>query len=114
MAEIEDSIQKIWPINPVEIEPTAIIYNWSVIEVSFKNNDEKTCHLIGDVPEQFGRATSAIQNYNRQTKTITTRSGRMYKLIGGAGYSDDADYVWQNWKKTNDVTSEKNVSEDYA
>jgi len=114
MVEIVDSIKNIWPINPVEIEPTAIIYNWSVIEVSYINTDEKTRHLIGDVPEKFGRATSAIQNYDSQTKTITTRSGRMYKLIDGTGYSDDADYVWQSWKKTNNVISEKNVSVEYA
>jgi len=68
--------QSIWPISSVESEPKTIIVNWSVFEATFKNGSNKSHHLLGDIPDQYGRVTSAIQQFNSATRAITTRSGR--------------------------------------
>jgi len=102
----------IWPINSVEKEPKETIIKWSIYEATFQN-DKKSRHLVGFIENQFGRATSAIQKWDAINKTITTQSGRVYLLEGPTGYDGDANYVWENWKSTNQVISAIDVSEEY-
>jgi len=102
----------IWLINSAEKEPRETIIKWSIYEATFEDNS-KSRHLVGFIENQFGRATSAIEKWNAKSKEITTRSGRVYFLDGPTGYDGDANYVWGNWKSTNQVISAIDVSEEY-
>jgi len=102
----------IWPINSVEKEQKETIINWSIYEATFQDNT-KSRHLVGFIEDKFGRATSAIKKWDAKNKVITTRSGRIYFLDGPTGYDGDANYVWENWKYTNQVISAVNVSDEY-
>ena len=100
-------------IQSVDEEPTVNIVNWSVHRVTFFNGD-KSEHLLGFVPGQQGRVTSAIQVFNANTRKITTLSGRVYTLIGPPGKCEDARYVWNFWKKMNGDVKDRNVTDKYA
>lgn len=100
-------------IESVEKEPAAKMINWSVHRVTFFDEDESE-HLMGFVPGKMGRVTSAIQHFEANTQKITTNSGRIYTLVGPPGKAEDAEYVWQCWKKMNGVVQDENVTDKYA
>ena len=82
---------------------------WSVREVSSPLDDETTQHLVG-VVDGLGRVCSPIQEFDRETMTVTTRSGKLYELIGPPGVDIDAEYVFKNWCRMNGVTELINVT----
>ena len=106
--------KNIWSIPSVILEPTVEIVNWSVRAVTYHHSSDETHHLVGYIPKQEGRVTSAIQQFDSENKIITTRSGRLYTLIGQPGFSDDGEYVWESWKEVNNIKSEKIITDDYA
>jgi hypothetical protein len=106
-----------WPylrkVESVAIYPTENIISWSVHEAIFFDGD-KSRHLVGFVPSRSGRVTSAIQKFCPEKRTITTRSGRVYTLVGMPGCSDDGDYVWRCWSAGNAVVHDIDVTDEYA
>ena len=100
-------------IESVDKEPEANIVNWSVHAAKFSNGN-KSHHLLGFVPYKAGRVTSAIYKFDPENQKIITASGRVYTLKGPPGLSDDAEYVWQNWKLMNSVVNDIDVTESYA
>ncbi|WP_333876375.1 hypothetical protein [Methylobacter sp.] len=98
---------------PTNNFPVAIMA-WSIKEVVWGESEQPTRHLIGHIPQiSSGRTTSAIQSFDREKMQITTRSGRVYALLGHPGENDDADYVWERWKAFNHVRNEKDVTNEY-
>jgi hypothetical protein len=90
------------------------IARWSIKEVIWGDNELPTHHLIGFVlQEDAGRASTAIQSFDKEKRLIETQSGRLYQLIGEPGQDSDADYVWSAWKMRNDARDEKDVTEQY-
>ena len=90
------------------------ISQWSIREVIYGDNKQRTHHLVGYIPDEgAGRVTSVIQTFNKENKIITTRSGRIYKLYGAAGTNDDAQYVWESWMMFNDAREEVDVTKQY-
>lgn len=86
---------------------------WRIIEVVSGNG---TCsrHVYGhDVANSTGRASSAIKEFDRETMTVTTRSGRNYSLLGAPGKARIGEYAWQNWCKKNGIVSEVDVTHEY-
>lgn len=102
----------------VSDEPEAKAYSWTIYRIDTIDGKGTEDHLVCSLTPRSiggkGRVTSAIQSFNKDTKTITTRSGRQYELVGEPGFDGDADYVWGVWKRRNAVTgTEINVSMSY-
>jgi len=90
------------------------IMAWSIKEIVWGESEQPTRHLVGHIPQNSsGRASSAIQSFDRGKMLITTSSGRVYALLDPPGENDDADYVWEQWKGFNHVRSEKDVTNEY-
>lgn len=71
-------------------------------------------HVVGLIPRnRHGRATSAIQHFDANRMTITTRSGRIYYLKDEPGHDPDAEYVWRSWCHINEVQSFVDVTRQY-
>ena len=85
---------------------------WSVREVSSFLDEETTQHLVG-VVDGYGRVCSPIQEFDRETMTVTTRSGKLYELIGPPGDGVDSRYVFTNWCRMNGVTEVTDVTDQY-
>jgi hypothetical protein len=63
-----------------------VIARWSIKEVICGANELPTHHLIGFVlQESAGRASTAIQTFDRENGVIQTQSGRLYQLAGEPG-----------------------------
>ena len=99
---------------PEEYDLATIIIQWSIKEVIYGSNEQPTHHLVGYViEERAGRTSSAIQSFDKEKMIITTRSGRVYKLVDKPGENSDADYIWNFWKSHNNARNEKDVTEKY-
>jgi len=113
MSDSENLFPFIRPANPVTLEPEATITCWSVHRATFDDGDVSD-HLVGFIYGKSGRVTSAIKSFDGDLRKITTLSGRLYTLIGAPGYSEDANYVWQNWKLKCRVLEDLDVSDLYV
>ena len=96
---------------PTDTDAVEIV-DWSIKEVIFGQNEERTYHLVGFIREErSGRVSSAITTFDSDQRLIETSSGRFYRLCGESGVNPDANYVWGIWKKRNDVRLERDVSD---
>ena len=90
--------------------PDISLIIWQVIEI-----DVGTRHFIGyDVAASEGRVSTAILQFDTQTRTGVTTSGRVYALLGSPGHDKDAHYVWSIWKRVNGVKAARDVTAEYA
>ena len=85
---------------------------WSVREVSSPFLEETTQHLVG-VVDGLGRVCSPIQEFDRETMTVTTRSGKLYELIGPPGDGVDSQYVFGQWCDMNQIDDVTDVTDEY-
>ena len=85
---------------------------WSVRKVSSPLLEETTQHLVG-VVDGLGRVCSPIQEFDCETMTVTTQSGKLYELVGEPGLDMDAAYVFANWCRMNGVTEVTDVTDQY-
>jgi hypothetical protein len=86
---------------------------WRVIEVVSKSGT-RSRHVYGhDAANSTGRASSAIKEFNRETMTVTTRSGRTYQLVGAPGKARIGEHAWQSWCDKAGVVSEMDVTSEY-
>jgi hypothetical protein len=95
--------------------PEVFLSRWHVTEAS--NDTETTLHFVGyNSKEGYGMVSSPIVEFDFTKKCGKTRSGRVYQLVGQPGFNVEADYVWQNWKKFNNITEsqEINIFEQYV
>lgn len=98
----------VWRTNPVQKEPIIELHQWRVVEADGMR------HFVGySYQGQEGRVSSPITMYNSRVRQGTTRSGRIYQLIGSAGAHDDADYVFERWIRLNGIKNTKDVSNEY-
>lgn len=97
------------PGDPVEIS----LRRWRVTEIEAADG-VRSRHVWGhDVTHNSGRASSAITEFNQDTMTATTRSGKLYKLIGLPGNSRIGRSAWSKWCRDNGIVSEQDVTDDY-
>ena len=100
---------------PIDQEPEETIVFWSVREVIFGQETDRSRHLVGYVHKKgAGRVSSAIQQFDPESMTIRTKSGRIYHLQGQPGFNADAEYVWSLWKSFNDAQKESDVTNQYC
>ena len=92
---------------------TPTIRRWRVVEVE-KQDGERSRHIWGhDVTNDRGRASTAIQEFDRETMIATTRRGSSYKLVGAPGNSLVLETVWRTWCRLHGVVSEVDVTNEY-
>jgi hypothetical protein len=85
-----------------------VLERWSIRETS-----GGTRHFVGwNIVECEGRVSTAIREFDGETRTGSTASGSTYRLVGRAGNDKDAEYMWglaqQAWSisEWRDVTAE--------
>jgi len=90
-----------------------ILRRWRVIEIETQDGT-RSRHVWGhDVTHDLGRASTAIMDFNLNTMTATTRSGRNYRLVGLPGNSRLGKHAWSSWCSTHGVVSEVDITNEY-
>jgi hypothetical protein len=99
----------VWSIASIDDEPDTVLGSWSVFEAEITPG-VLTRHLVGYVEFDGGRASSAIQQFDLQSRRAVTASGRVYQLLGKPGYNADAEYTWKCWVPVNSATNVRDVT----
>jgi hypothetical protein len=74
----------------VDEQPEICLERWSIRQTGAGNR-----HFVGvNVKNGDGRVSSRIVELDCARRIGVTESGRRYRLLGRAGYSSDAEYVW--------------------
>jgi len=109
------NLTSIWLVDSVEMQPSIHISNWSIRAVIYKSSESVTHHIVGYSEDTYeGRVSSAIIDFDSEKRTLTTRSGRKYILVGKPGFDGDGEHVWRSWKYGNQAHSEVDVTDEYA
>jgi len=59
-----------------------IINQWSIREVIYGDNKQRTHHLVGYIPDEgAGRVTSAIQSFNKKIKSLQRDQGGVINFM---------------------------------
>lgn len=106
----------VWKASTVEQTPAIELSRWVVYEVPAPTGagNPKDHHFCGwNVTEGEGRVSSKIVQWDRETRTGTTRSGRRYQLRGDSTLNMDAAYVWERWSRINSIPEFTDVSDQY-
>lgn len=90
----------IWTVRPISSEPCIRLLEWRIFQIF----PQHTRHFVGlNASGRTGRVSSAIETFDSEASQGSTRSGRVYTLVGESGYADDAQYVWARWCEANGV-----------
>ena len=85
----------IWNMPLLELQPTVTLARWRVVRISL--GEKQWDILLGwCVQPSCARVSTPIVAFDAFTAQATTRSGRVYSLLGESAYDDDADYVFQS------------------
>ncbi|MGF6977608.1 hypothetical protein QFZ94_006058 [Paraburkholderia sp. JPY465] len=96
----------VWIVAPVSEEPRLSLVQWKILETA-----EGTRHFAGqDVRDLTGRVSTEVLQFDPASRRGTTRSGRVYQLVGPHGWSDNAQYLWERFCAVNNVTSYVDVT----
>lgn len=86
---------------------------WRVMEIESPDGS-RTRHVWGhDVTNNQGRASSPIQAFEVDSMSVTTRSGKTYKLVGLPGNAKLGRSAWLKWCRDNSVVSDQDVTDEY-
>lgn len=102
----------IWLPSTVTEAPDERIRSWAVFEVCVPEVGERTKHVAGELADRSGRVSSPLVAIDVKSRSVVTRSGRVYHLVGRPGLGLEGEYVWRQWlsineaRDVNDVTSE--------
>ena len=103
----KDFHMTVWPIRPVNDQPTLTLERWSIYELP--DGDR---HFVGWAIENLaGRVSSRIDEFNVKTMYGLSASGRVYQLKGPPGRNRDAEHTWNLWRGTNNVETFVEVSD---
>lgn len=71
-------------------------------------------HVHGhDVTNNFARTSSAIGEFDAHNMTVSTRSGRLYKLVGLPGNYPAGKTAWDTWCNSNGIVTHLDVTDQY-
>lgn len=93
----------IWRTAPVSEEPEIRLSRWKIIEEGGRR------YFVGN--DGAGRVSNVIVEFDKEKRVGKTRSGRIYKLIGGPAMNIEAEYVLSRWKAINGVDSVTDVTD---
>ena len=86
---------------------------WRVVEVESRDG-AKTRHFWGhDAAKNTGRASSAIQKFDKETMSATTQSSSVYRLAVLPGNSRLGKTAWEDWCKGSHIVAERDVTNEY-
>lgn len=110
------TIPNVWSQPPVDVEPQKRVSTWSIHRATPKDGQPSVrfdLHFVGrDLRDWSGCVSSKIVLFDPKTMRGTTRSGRVYELVGMPEHCSDGDYVLGNWAHRNDVEVE-DVTEEF-
>ncbi len=98
----------VYNVPGVHAEPSITLRPWLILQC----RNGKRYAMGWNITHHEGRASTAIQSFDRNRMTLVTESGRVYKLEGEPGLDMDAAYVWNLYARVNgyevvaDVTGE--------
>lgn len=117
MTEFDDITQifgGIWRTPGVGDQPAINLIRWRVVEVTCGQH-QGARHLVGYCPENCeGRVSTAIMSFDAVAMQLTTKSGRVYQLLGEPGYDCDGEHVWRAWSAVNGVTAGRDVTLEFT
>lgn len=96
----------------VATHPNERLESWAVFEVTLPGLSSPTLHAAGHVDDGTGRVSSPLVNIDEVARSVVTRSGRVYRLVGRPGLGGSGEYVWNRWtagwraQNVKDVTAE--------
>jgi hypothetical protein len=107
-----------WGVRAVKVEPVTKLTHWQVFSIpSLDRGKGRDHHFNGRAAGSGdpGRVSSRIVEFDSETMTGITRSGRKYQLVGPPTFSGDPAYVWYRWCEFNKVVPMKviNVTDEY-
>lgn len=90
-------IDSVWSTPPPSEQPSVSLARWSVMQTQVGDH-----HLVGyNLDDCEGRVSTAIVEFDPVISKATTRSGRIYQLVGKSGYDSDGAWVWEYWSRAN-------------
>jgi len=101
-----------WTVGPVHQAPSLVLHLWSVMEIQDGLGRPWTRHLLGiRTAESKVRVSTAIEVLDPVTRRALTRSGRVYELAQGPGFSEAGLAAWEVWKARYGIEEERDVTE---
>lgn len=94
--------------------PNEWLRSWAVFELLVPKLGERTQHVAGDVSDGSGRVSSPLVAIDEATRSVVTRSGRVYRLVGAPGFGLEGEYVWQQWLSVADARDVEDVTADFV
>lgn len=103
-----------WRIEPITQRPTKTLDGWRVYEVPFDGPGAPwTRHLTGFRLEGCkAQVSSPVVAFDPVTRRALTRSGQVYELRVGPGFSADAFVMWSTWVYTNGIQHAADVTDE--
>ncbi len=93
--------------------PMITLRRWTVVAVVTRGG-ARTRHVWGhDIATDEGCVSETIMDFKMETMTITTATGRRYRLGGLPGRSKKAQPVWEEWCSQHGVVAQRDVTNDY-
>lgn len=94
--------------------PNVTVTEWKMFEVS-SSLEMPTLHLLGWTDRSV-RVSSPIFEFDSVMRTCMTRSCNIYLLVGAPAQilDEDTAELWNEWTKSNDVISTKDVTDAVA
>ncbi|CAG9225951.1 conserved hypothetical protein [Paraburkholderia sabiae] len=101
----------VWIASPIGVKRCIDLLQWRVMETV----PDGTLHFAGRNAANYrGRVSSEILAYDASARSGRTRSGRLYRLRGPAGFAGVGEYVWAVWCLHNHVSDYRDVTHRYA
>jgi hypothetical protein len=95
---------------PLCDEPQIDLLEWRVME----KVPEGTVHFVGLNAATFvGGISTEIVEYDVVTREARSRSGRVYRLRGPAGFDGVSEYMWAAWCSHNHILEYLDLTDQY-
>jgi hypothetical protein len=99
--------------NTIPPNSTQLLHRWRVME-AVARGDIRTRHVCGQNPNgSFGISTSAIQEFDPDSMTVKTLSGKTYILVGSPDKSSLGQAAWRKWCNDNGIAMDRDVTSEY-
>lgn len=82
----------IWGMPSVEDQPIVTLVRWRVLRIKAKKTSIDLV-LGWCIEDGHARMSTPIIEHNSDSRSLTTRSGRVYVVQGDPAYEDDAQYI---------------------
>lgn len=105
---------------PIFLPPTVTespderLRSWAVFEVLVPGLGERTRHVAGEVSDRSGRVSSPLVAVDDANRSVVTRSGRVYRLVGRPGLGLEGEYVWRIWRDGSEARDVQDVTAEFV